>query len=254
MASRIRRAWALLATSWVFAVAFISSTSAEAKDYEKVQILDPYIELHTAAGRGYPIFYVIERDEWVEILMRRTDWFKIRSANGKEGWAHRSQLENTLTEYGAKKTFRDVLLDDYLSRRLELGFSWGHFESDPVLKAWGGYRVADTLSVELTVFQVQGVYSGTSGWYVDFMAQPLADKRLSPFFGIGTGMFNNIPKSTLVSAIRTDGPFISATVGARFYLTDRFLVRGDYAKYVAHIDESRTQEYRAATLGLSFFF
>ena len=30
---------------------------------ERVQVTDPYVELHTFAGRGYPVFYVAARGE-----------------------------------------------------------------------------------------------------------------------------------------------------------------------------------------------
>ena len=89
------------------------------ENYQRVQVADPYIELHTAPGRGYPIFHVVERGQSVEILKRKTDWFKVRTPRGKEGWVDRAQIERTLTEGGAEKTFRDVLAEDFLSRRCE---------------------------------------------------------------------------------------------------------------------------------------
>jgi uncharacterized protein YgiM (DUF1202 family) len=131
--------------------AVVTSASAQ----EKVQITDPYIELHTGAGRGFPIFFVAERGEWIEILLRHTDWFKVRTANGQEGWVNRAQLETTLTEAGTTKAFRDILLDDYLRRRLELGAAWGQFDGAPMLKIWSAYRFADALSFEATVLECQ---------------------------------------------------------------------------------------------------
>src|SRR6185295_14823293 len=59
---------------------------------EQVQITDPFIELHTGPGRGYPVFFVAARDEWITIEMRHTDWYKVRAAGGQVGWAQRSQL------------------------------------------------------------------------------------------------------------------------------------------------------------------
>ena len=34
---------------------------ARADDVHKILIADPFIELHTGPGRGYPVFHVIER-------------------------------------------------------------------------------------------------------------------------------------------------------------------------------------------------
>jgi hypothetical protein len=221
---------------------------------EKVQVADPYLEFHTGPGRGYPVFFVVAREQWVEILARHTDWYKIRSEDGKEGWVQRKQLETTLTAAGTQKTFRDVVLDDYLNRKLELGMAWGRFRKEPLLKVWTGYRVSDTLSLEGTLGQVQGLYSGTSFWTLGINSEPWSHKRLSPFFGVGLGRFKNIPNESLVSAIDTDVKMASATVGLRYHLSDRFVARLDYSFYTAFLSDTRAGEYRALTAGVSFFF
>lgn len=232
----------------------VAPARADEAPLERVQITDPYIELHTGPGRGYPIFFVAAREEWIEILLRHTDWFRVRTAGGKEGWVNRSQLETTLTEAGGKKTFRDVMLDDYLRRRVELGASWGHFKGEPMLKVWTSYKLTDTLAVEGTIGQVQGVFSGTDFWHVNLHSEPWSDRRLSPFFGIGMGKFKNIPNASLVGAITTDAKLSNAVIGARYHLTDRFVIRVDYSIYTAFVADTRSAEYRAITAGLSFFF
>ncbi len=227
---------------------------ASARAAERVQVADAYLELRTGPGRGYPIFHVAAREEWVEILLRHTDWFKVRTANGREGWVHRAQLETTLTEAGSRKTFRDVLLDDYLQRRLELGAAYGRFKAEPMLKIWTAYRFSDALTVEGTIGQVQGVFSGTDLWHFSLNAEPWSDRRLSPFFGIGVGRFKNIPNASLVDAVPTNANLSHASLGLRYHLTDRFVARLDYSFYTAFVADTRSIEYRAVTAGLSFFF
>ncbi|MEW6705968.1 MAG: SH3 domain-containing protein [Pseudomonadota bacterium] len=219
-----------------------------------MKIADPYIELHTGAGRGYPVFFVAGRDEWIEILLRHTDWYKVRTASGQEGWVHRSQLERTVTDAGGQKTFRDVMLDDYLRRRVEMGAAWGRFKAEPMLKLWAGYRFSDTLSGEFTLGQVQGVFSGTDFWHLNLNVEPWSDKRLSPFFGIGLGRFKNVPNDSLVGAIPTNANLGNAVIGLRYHVSDRFVLRADYSLYTAFVSEQRSLEYRAFTAGLSFFF
>jgi len=221
---------------------------------EQVQVADAYLELHTQPGRGYPVFHVAARGETVEILSRHTDWFKVRLANGKEGWVERAQLETTLTQWGARKTFRDVLLDDYLNRRVEMGMAWGRFKNEPMLKLWTAYRLSDTLSAEATVGQVQGVFAGTDFWHIGLNAEPWSDQRLSPFLGIGLGKFKNIPNTSLVSAFTTNAKLAHAVAGVRWHLNDRFVLRADYSIYTANVADTRSSEYRALTAGISFFF
>src|SRR3984957_3563871 len=63
-------------------------------------VTDPYLEMHSGPGRGYPVIYVVGRDEVLKVLYRRTDWYKVRAPRGQEGWARRSELALTLTTSG----------------------------------------------------------------------------------------------------------------------------------------------------------
>lgn len=236
-------------------LSLLGAPSARAADEpERLRVADPYLEMHTGPGRGFPVFFVVARDEWVQVQLRSTDWYKVRTDGGKEGWVHRSQLANTFTEAGLPKSFADPTLADYQARRLQLGAAWGEFKKEPMLKVWGSYRLSETLHLEGTLGQVQGTFSGTDIWHVNLLAEPLSDVRLSPFFSVGFGNFKNLPNATLVGAQPTDAKLSNASVGVRYYLTDRFIARADYTLYTAFVGDTRTAEYRAWTLGLAFFF
>jgi hypothetical protein len=225
---------------------------------QRLQVADPYIELHTGPGRGFPVFFVAERSSWIEVDQRRTDWYRVHARRAGDqfvtGWVHRSQLERTLTEAGVQRSFRDLAVDDYLSRRLEMGASWGRFEAEPMLKLWGAWRLSETLAIEGTVGQVQGLYSGTDLWHVNLSTEPWSDHRWSPSFSIGVGRFANLPNASLVDATPTDANLANASLGLRVYFSRRFVARLDYSIYTAFLSDKRNGEYRAVTAGLSFFF
>ena len=256
---------ALTLFGWLAAIALVAAlfgasgveaaeTAATAAPGERLQVTDPYIELRTGPGRGFPIFFTVPRDETIAIELRHTDWFKVRTEGGKVGWVERTQLESTLTAGGVKKSFRDVLLDDYLSRRVQLGAAYGRFKSEPMLKLWTSARLSETLSLEATVGQVQGVFSGTDFWHLNLLAEPWSDRRFSPFVGIGVGRFTNFPNPSLIGATTTNAKLANAVFGARFYLSERFVLRADYTLYTAFVSDARTTEYHAITAGVSFFF
>jgi hypothetical protein len=224
------------------------------QDEERLQIADPYIELRSGPGRGFPIFFVAQRNAWIAVELRHTDWFRVRTDDGKVGWVSRQQLETTLVAGGLQKTFRDVMLDDFLNRKVQLGAAWGEFHGEPMLKTWLSYRMSETLSAEATIGQVQGVFSGTDLWHVDLLAEPWSDQRFSPFVGIGFGKFFNFPNQSLVGAETTRANLANAVVGVRYYLTQRFVLRGDWTLYTVFVNDAKTNEYRAWTLGVSFFF
>ena len=241
--------------AWCFCVLVALALPVFADEsHERVLVADPYLELHTGPGRAYPIFDIAERGERVEILKRHTDWFKVRTERNKEGWVSRAQMEATLTEAGEKKTFRDVLFDDYLARRMEFGFAFGSLNHDPLLSAYAGYRLHENVEVELTIAQSAGDFSTTSLYYVSLVSQPFPDSRWSPFFSLGAGRFTNTPKATLVSATEARGGLANAAIGLRYYVTRQFFVRVEAKKHVALIDYNRTDDYTELSAGAAFFF
>lgn len=225
-----------------------------AKIYQRVEVTDPFIELRTGPGRGYPIFYVAERGERVDILKRRTDWFKVRTDRGKKGWVDRAQMENTLVEAGIKRTFRDLLVEEYLRRKLEIGFGVGRFEDDTVTKARAGISLNQHFLLELSIGQVSGSFSSSRLIDVNLLAYPFPDWRASPFFTLGVGRFKNTPKGTLVSAISTEDTAANAGLGVRAHITRKLMLRADWRTYVVFIDDNRSDDFRELTLGFAFFF
>lgn len=231
-----------------------SAQAPAAAQAERLAVADAFLELHSGPGRGYPVFFVVERGASVVIELRRTDWFRVRAAGGQVGWVPRAQLERTLTEAGIGKSFRDILLDDFLRRRVEFGGGGGRFGGEPMLKLWLGVRLASPISVELAGGQVQGTFSGTDFWHLGLVAEPWHDQRWSPFVSVGLGTFRNIPNRSLVDAAGVNAKLAHASAGVRWYITERFVARADTTLYTAFVADNRSIEYRALSLGLAFFF
>ena len=246
----MRRAAILL----VFLLAPAASSTWAEEASPQVEVADAYLELHTGPGRGYPVFHVVERGARIEILKRHTDWFKIRTAGGKEGWVARAQMERTVIEAGVPARFRDIVMEDYLRRRFELGFAGGMLEDDPLMIVRAGYVVTENLRAELTFGQASGDFSSSQLFYAGVRSEFATDWRLSPFFTLGVGRFTNEPRATAVERIKTTADMANAGLGAMFYLTERFVVRADYKRHVALIETDRTDEYSEVSLGISFFF
>ena len=120
-------------------------------EYQQVTVDDPYIEMHTGPGAGYPIFHVVDRGESIEVIKRRTDWFLIRTAAGVEGWASRAQMELTLQPSGERTEVKDATLTEFHGRRWEAGITGGDFSGATSFSAFGSYRMSANLSAELWV-------------------------------------------------------------------------------------------------------
>jgi hypothetical protein len=234
--------------------ALASVPATAAVDAEQVVVQDPYLEFRTGPGRGYPIFYVVDRGEAVSLLRRRTDWIKVRSDRGREGWVHRSQLERTLTPQGEQVRLAGPAPESRLEHRWELGLVTGDFGGANIVSVTGSYALTQSLHARLDVTHLLGSYSNgwlaTAGLLHAFMPQ----RRVSPFVSLGGGMVGISPKAAIVqSADRTD-PAAYSGLGVRGYLTNRFLLQAEYRKFVVLTSRDDNEEIDEWTVGFTYFF
>lgn len=220
----------------------------------EVRITDPYIELHTGAGRGYPVFHVVDQGEWIEILKRKTDWFKVRTRKGKQGWVAREQLERTLTPSGENTEIRDATIEEFSFHRLEIGAMGGDFEGADVMTFYGGYSFTPNLSAELSVSKLFSPFSDAEMVNAGLLIHPFPEWRISPFFTVGTGVIRTNPKTTLVQERDRIDQLGHVGVGVRVYLTRQFIFRAQYKNYLIFQSTDDNQEINEWQAGLSVFF
>jgi hypothetical protein len=232
------------------------TVSARADDPpRRILIADPYIELHSGPGRGYPIFHVIERGEEVTLVKRRTDWFDVRSDRGVEGWVHRDQMISTLEQTGEPLDLEEPARENYMSRRWQGGVMAGDFGGASLISVFGGYAFSDNLSIELTLNHVLGEFSNGYSATLGLMHVFAPEWRLSPYFTLGTGVIYTDPKSTLVESIDRTDQVGYVGGGLQFYLTRRFMLRSEYRKdviFTSRDDNEEVDEWKY--LGFAFFF
>lgn len=242
------------ASHFFFACLLLALSSTASAATVQLEIIDPYLELHTGPGRGFPVFHVVDRGERVTLASRKTDWFLVQTEKGLEGWASRQSLEKTLTTAGLPATFRDTLLDDYLQRHLEIGYSVGSLDmADPMLTVRVGYRFSPNLALEFDYAQSAGNFSSSTFAYFSLVSQPFPEWRVSPFFSLGLGRYHYTPKQTLIGEAEVESNLGNVGIGVNVYVSSRFIIRGDYRRHLAYIDVNRINEYNELSLGLSFF-
>jgi len=244
---------------YVIAIIALAGLCLGAPAYAKrepyiVEIIDPYIEMHTGPGRGYPIFHVADRGDTIEVHTRRTDWFKVSTDRGVAGWVSAAQLSETLRLDGSQTEIRDPGRDDFLTRNREFGFKLGDFNGANMMTLYGAYLFSENLSVELSASDITGDFS--SGWMFsgDLLHQPFPRWYVSPFFALGTGVLRIEPKATLVRAEDRTNQEAHVRFGLRTHLGRRFLIRAEYTSYVVFTERDSNEELDAWTAGFSFFF
>ena len=219
-----------------------------------VVVQDAYADMRSGPGRGFPATYSVERDASIQLLRQRTDWIKVRTVDGREGWVHRSQLERTLTPGGAEVRLAGPVPEARTKHRWEVGLATGDFGGANVISVNGAYALNSNLLVRADVNHLLGSFSdgwlGTAGIAHVFMPE----WRVSPFVGIGGGVLSISPKATLVQTEdRTDSTAYAA-LGVRGFLTNRFLLQAEYRSYVVFTSRDENEEIDEWTVGFTYFF
>ena len=231
-----------------------SAAFAEEVEPLRVQVADPYIEVHTGPGRGYPIFYVVSRDEWVEILSRHTDWFQVRTEHGKEGWIAIAEIQLTLNPDGSRLVIKRYTPEDFISRTWEMGILSGDFGGAAIISLYGAYRFTDNISTNLTLSQVLGNVSSSVMMGVTLVEEPFPEWRVSPFIALGTGIIKTTPRASLGISQDSSDSFTQFGLGVRMHLTQRLLLRVDYNKYVVYPSRNLNEDIIEWKAGFAFFY
>ena len=226
----------------------------DAAHFVEVTVAEAYIELRTGPGRGYPVTRVVPRGERIDVLMRRTDWYKVRDDQGKEGWADREHMELTLLASGAPMKLDDPARRDYDRSPWEIGFQTGNLGGGNVNGGYSSYALNDNLSIEAGISQSLGSAStsvfGTLG--LTHMFKPRW--RVAPFVDLGTGVVKISPNTTLVQPINRTEQLAFWGAGVKVYLTRRFLFRFDYRTYIIFTQTAQNEDRSEWKAGFAFFF
>ncbi|HEY5646787.1 MAG TPA: outer membrane beta-barrel protein [Pseudomonadales bacterium] len=256
---------ALLWTS--LAIAFAGAAGAAqagfpANPFKKYQpevvVSDPYIEMHTGPGRGYPIFYVAGQGDHITLLKRKTDWFKVRLPRGsfdtKEGWVHVDQLRHTLDLDGNPLVIPKTGKEAFAARRWDFGLGGGDIDGAATINASLGFNLNPYVGVQAEAAQILGEYSDGYMGSVSIVMRPFPRSRISPFFNIGTGYLHVSPQTTIVQAEDLNDEIVHAGVGADVYISRKFMLRLEYRRHTVLTSRDDNEELNQWKAGFSIFF
>jgi hypothetical protein len=125
-----------------------------AENLLELVVTRPFLEMHSGPGRGYPVIYVVGRDETVTVLYSRTDWYKVRAPRGQEGWARRSDLAQTVLASGEPAPIPPY--PDFASHRWEVGAGYGVYNRQNMVTAYADFGLTESLDIEAVVQQALG--------------------------------------------------------------------------------------------------
>lgn len=235
------------------------SSVAFARDPDSALVVKPFIEMHTGPGLGYPIFYIAERDTWITITTRKSDWFKIRTDNGKEGWVSLEQLRLTQQPDGTATNFQAATIDEFTDRQWELGATGGDFGSYQIITLHLSYAFTPHLAAKLSTSKLFSTFASGIMADTSLVIHPFPDTRLSPFFALGTGIIKRNPFTTLTQEQDQTDQIAHVEIGARIYLIRHFVFHMQYSNYVIYQSQTpgrpdSNQEIDEWKAGFAVFF
>jgi len=224
------------------------------REHLRVYISAPYLELRSGPGRGYPVFNVAERADSVEVLYRRTDWFKVRTERGVEGWAAQRDMLRTVLADGTPFKFDLGDRSGFTSHHFEMGVFAGEYSGSTLVSTYASYSLNSQLAVELLVGQFLGKYTNGVTGDLGLTHVLMPEWRFSPFLMLGTGLVHVSPKATLVLPSERTDQTAYVGGGVRYYLTRRFFVRAEYKSHVVFTHRNANEKVDEWKLGFAFFF
>ena len=239
---------------WVILLIIPEPVWGDGERVPEANIAEPFLEIRTGPGRGFPVFYIAEKGETVFILKRRVDWYKIKLSNEKQGWVHRKDIEKTLRVSGRRKSFTERIFDSYISNRFEMGLGAGTFGGDPIIIFRGTYHLTDFLGMEGSAGFASGDLGGTDIFQGGLILTPWRNRWVSFFATIGGGFIHVEPTSLLVKPSEDTSPAAYAGLGFTVPLFRNLMIRGDFRNATVFKDTVRTQEFQEYSMGLSFRF
>ena len=243
---------AVLALAALFAM--LAPAVSAAREYLQLFVAEPYLELHTGPGRGYPVFHAVPRDESVDVLFRRTDWFKVRTERGVEGWASQADMLKTVLADGSPFKFELGDQAGFSSHRYELGVFAGEYGGANLISAYWSVSLNPQMALEAAAGQFLGRFSNGESGDLGFAHVISADSRWSPLLLIGVGIVHTEPKATLTTPENRTEQTAYVGGGIRYYMTRRFFMRAEYKAHYIFTKRNQNEEADEWKLGFGFFF
>ena len=227
---------------------------ARAHAHVRVYVQAPYLELHTGPGRGYPVFNVVPRGQSVEILFRRTQWLKVLTPRGVQGWVSEQDMMQTVLSDGSPLDLHIGTRAGYTSHRFEVGAFAGVWGGASLISSYASLSFNSQLALEASVGQFFGRYSNGLTADIGLSHVILPQWRLSPFLMLGGGMVHTEPKATLVQPSDRTEQTAYVGGGLRFYLSRSCFVRAEYKTHMVFTKLDRNQVEDEWKLGFAVFF
>jgi len=218
-----------------------------------VKVVEPFLEFRTGPAEAYPIFYVAQRDEIIQILKSRTHWFKVvlqsNLATQKIGWIHAKHLAKTLATDNQRPALEHPSLQSSYNPKWAAGFAVGRFSEADIVSLFVNYQLSNSAEVELHGAEYFG--ANEDGWFSHLQLNyaPYSHWRASPFVSLGYGYIDF--NQSLIQQADLDDTFLQAGSGINIRIGKRYRLRFEYKHFNVLTSTNDNQELESWHLAFS---
>lgn len=237
------------------ALILLITLSPQVRASVSLEVIDPYLEMHTGAGRGYPIFHTIEQGDRVEVIARRANWYFVRDHRQREGWVKQESLGRTMAKSGMPAALPDTRHGDFLQSQMRVGFTLGQQEEAETTSATFGYRLASWMGIEAEAGQIFGESIDGYSYGASVIVEPINRWEAAPFiaYGMGKQVWEKKQKLQVGSQKKHHNDYEYTGLGMNYYVGFNFVVRAEW-RAMKVIGRNDTVSNTAWRLGFSSFF
>ncbi len=232
----------------------VPALARSAEEVVRLQVVEPFLDLHTGPGGGFPVDRIAKRGQWIAVIGQRADWYQIRLDDGHEGWVPSEMLAKTVDASGNPAQLPTLSLADRQRSTWELSVMAGDFDGTNVQTVAVSANLSNNLAAELSLSRILGTFSSSDLWGVSLLHHPFPEWRYSPYFSLGAGIVQISPATALVQPADREETFARAGLGLKIWLTRHFQVRVEANQYVIITDRDENEEPEEWKLGFSLFF
>lgn len=233
-----------------------ASQQTLADEFSQVLITQPFIELHSGPAGGYPVIHVAAKGEWLTILKRRTNWFKVKTEKDVQGWVKQQALHLTQSSQAQPVKLSDGSFDSFASRQIEFGAMGGAFDGLPSLTVFADWVATENISAGISINQALGDLAENQFFLVRVQHSAFPEWQVSPYFTLGAGQIRTKPRVNLVQsgAQARTSDLLAAGLGLRYYLGQNFMLKLEYQHLQALTNRDTNEDLEQWTLGFAVFF
>lgn len=214
-----------------------TSTATEKRKHRNLTLIisEPFVELRTGPADSYPVHFVAQRGELIEILKRRTQWFKVtmqvEGHRSKTGWVHADDVAKTVASDTGTLAIKHPLLQSSYASKISAGFTVGQFSDADNVGGLIALKLSPSASVEIFADEYFGL--DEEGFYLGVQANyaPWTFWRLTPMISLGYGYIERQFKGSLILQNDVKDNFLQTGSGINFHLSERFRLRLEYKHF-----------------------